>query len=483
MKSNLLKNSVLLTILGAFFCVAVSVEALSPIVKTTVNRTIVKKQIPNKLVAKHVKKFRSKAAVDSLSIPVANYTYPGMIPYDGYANYISFNMLVNDYTTVGKQDYLFFPKDTIASYIDASTKAPTAFLWRVPGGSPAAAETQDLDVTYSQDGSYDFPTMRASNTDGSSTYTAEGRIKVGGKAEIASFNSLTIGTTYFPTYYEWQGSYGFVSGSNTYDDQAFGNLFILGQDSATVESVSVYLRAYPKAAVASNKVKLVLYEPGDDTGGNFKMNNKIVATAELKVSDMMPTASSVTGLAYADSTGKITEEIMGMANFKFAAPVKVSSLFFASLENFGNNLVAGDSLCILMNDLDPIPADSFKTIASNSSWSYSATTTGTHSWFPLSDVFGGSANPVLMICPVVNYSYNISSGIANTSVKNALVVRATKGFTVMGASEGEKVSAYTLSGQKVMTATVNSQRQTFTGLSKGVYIVKVGNANHKVAIY
>lgn len=477
MRSFLHKTQITLTILGAFLITSVSTYAINPMLKAPVKSMVSKRLIADKPVSKKSTTKRFKAPASIKVAPGAVYLYPGMVPYDGYANYISFNGTVNNTATAGKEDYIFFPKDSVAFYVDASTNSPTSYLWTIPGGTPASSETQDLEVAYKQDGRYDFPTLKATNASGNSSYTATGTIKVGGKAEIASFNSFMLDSTYIPTYYEWQNGKGFVTGSNLWDDQAFGNLFILGQESATVESVSVYIRPNPTAAVPSNKVKLVLYEPGDDASGNFQLNNKVLATAELTVSQMMANAASVTGISYSNG-----DPVLGMANFKFSAPVKVGSAFFASVENFGNNLAGKDSLCILMNDLDPIPADSFKTIASNSSWSYSATTTGTHSWFGLSDIWGGTANPVLMICPVVDYN-GVASGIANTTIgRTAFVTRSRNGFTVIGAKEGESVSVFSTSGQKVMNAVINDQKQNFTGLSKGIYIVKVGKSTHKIVI-
>lgn len=478
MRSFLQKRQITLITLSVFlFSNLVTNAALNPALKSPVKTSVTKKLIADKPVAKRskVKQFRAPSATKAA--PAAAYLYPGMVPYDGYGNYISFNGTVNNLATAGKEDYIFFPKDSTTLYVDASTNAPTSYLWTIPGGTPATAETQDLEVTYKQEGRFDFPTVKTTNTSGSSSYTATGAIKIGGKAEIASFNSFMLDSTYVPTYYEWQSNKGFVTGSNLWNDLGFGNLFILGQESAAVESVSVYIRPNPTAAVATNKVKLVLYEPGDDASGNFQLNNKVLATAELKVSDMMANAASVTGIAYSNG-----DPVMGMANFKFSAPVQVGSVFFASVENFGNNLAGKDSLCILMNDLDPIPADSFTTIASNSSWSYSETSTGTHSWFALSDIWGGTANPVLMICPVVDYNSMANGIVSNATERSVFISRSRNGFTVIGAKEGESMSVFTTSGQKVMNAIIRDSKQTFTGLSKGIYIVKVGKSNRKIVI-
>lgn len=476
MRSSLLKNSMTLVITSALLCTTMGLEAAKPSFKlrekTAQVKIAVQKQTASRMTAKT--RLKAPAATAGLS---ALYTYPGVTPYNGYANYISFNIVNNNFTDNATRDYLFFPKDSATTYFDASTGSPTAFLWTAPGATPSTAETQDLDAVYSQEGRFSFPTVKATDGSASSTYTAEGSIKVGGKAEIASFNSLLIDSTFYPSAYQWDSSNGFVSGSNGYGDNGYGNLFFLGQDSAIVESVSVYLRPNPKAANKDNKLKMVIYEVGEDADGYFLPNAKAVATSELKVSEMQAGASAVTGISYADGS-----EAMGMANFKLATPVKVSSFFFATVENIGNDMAGGDSLCILMNDLDPIPTDSFTTVGSIHSWSHSIVdNAGTYSWIPL--YYYLDFNPVLMICPVVNYNLSSQSGINTVSANNFIVTRAAKGFTVMGAKEGNRVTVSTLSGQTVLSSVISEQRQTFSGLSKGIYLVKVGNKVQKVVVY
>ncbi len=474
MRSFLQKISLSLAILSVLLCANASAEALSPISKAKINKMIVAKTIKNRISPinkSKMPKLRSAKAASTGTF----YNYPGVLPYDGNGAYMSFNTVVNNYDVAGKEDYIFQPKDSAATFLDGSTNSPSSYLWNAPGATPATAQTQDLEVVYGQEGRFDFPTLTA----GGSSYTASGSIKVGGKAEICSFNSLMLDSTYIPYDPQWGQDKGFVAGSNGWNDIGYGNLIFLGQDSATVESVSVYIRANPTAANKDNKVKLTIYETGDDADGYFKPNAKALATSELKISDMMPGSSSVTGITYVDSLGKKTE-VMGLANFKFDAPVKVGSYFFAAVENFGNDLAKKDSFCIMMNPLDPIPADSFKYVASNSSWSLSETTTGTHEWFGL--YYYLDFNPVLMICPVVNYNYK-TTGINSATLNNSLVTRLKNGFTVSGASEGEKVSVYNLSGQNVMSGKITNQRQNFIGLNKGIYMIKVGNKNSKVAIY
>jgi hypothetical protein len=474
MKRNLLRSSLLLALTGAFLSTSLSVEATNPSAKLKIELKNSRTFIQNRKVAKASRvllPLRSKAAAaDSVAVPVADakYSYPGVTPFQGYANYLSFSNL--------NVDYLQSPKDSIAFYADQSLNSPTAYLWSVPGVMPAAAETQDLEVTYATNGSYAFPTLTTTTSNGQSSYTAVGSLKVGGKSEIASFNSLALDSTYSPYDGQWLDDKGFISGSNGWDDLAFGNLFFLGQDTATVSSVSVYIRANPTAANKDNKVKLTLYETGEDANGYFLPTGKALASAELKVSEMMPGSSSITGIKYNSGA-----EVMGLADFKFASPVKVSSLFFAAVENIGNNLVAGDSLCIMMNTLDAYPTDSFTTIGSNSSWSLSDNGAGGHEWYGL--YYYLDFNPVLMICPVVNFG-GIDTGIAPTKyMKSAVIVRSAKGFTVLGGSEGESVSAFSLTGQRVLYSKVTSQRQTFSGLNAGAYIVKVGSATQKVLIY
>ncbi|MDD2797190.1 MAG: hypothetical protein PHV20_01210 [Bacteroidales bacterium] len=474
---TLQKNSMWLVIL-AFLCSSTSMEASSkPVIVAKMSNPVtnLQKRIVTPFLKSSVVLLQKGKTVQLRSAKAATgtaYSYPGVVPYDGYASYISFNSIINDLSVAGKEDYIFFPKDSLTTYFDMSTNSPSSYLWNVPGGTPSTAETQDLDVTYGQDGRYDFPTLTA----GGSSYTATGSIKVGGKAEICSFNSFMLDSTYIPYDPQWNGDMGFVAGSNKYGDLAYGNLVFNGQDSATVESVSVYIRANPTAANKDNKVKLTIYETGDDANGYFLPAKRALGSSELKISEMMSGSSSVTGIAY--SSG---QEVMGLADFKFSSPIKVGSYFFIAVENFGNDMAAGDSLCIMMNPLDPIPADSFQYVASNTSWSYSDDGNGGHSWYGL--YYYLDFNPVLMICPVINYNYKSTSSIASTKFNQTFVTPLRSGFSVLGATAGEKVSAFTLSGQKVLSDIITSERQNFTGLTKGIYMVKVGSQTHKVAIY
>lgn len=409
---------------------------------------------------------KSNSKQEASAVVDAKYSYPGVMPFNGLANYLSFNFI--------NKDYLHFPKDSVVFYADATINSPTKFAWSAPGTAVKTAESQDLETTYPVNGNYEFPTLTTTTSNGMSSYKASRTIKIGGKAEISNFNSLSLGITYSPFAGQWTSDKGFISGSNGWDDLGFGSLFFLGQQSATISAVSVYLRPKPTAANKDNKVKLTIYETGKDINGYFVPNLKPLATSELKVSEMLAGSSAYTGIKY--TNGK---EAMGLANFKFPIPVKVGEIFFVSVENFGNDLAAGDSLCVIMNTNDPIPTDSFTTVGSNSSWVLAKSTSGSHSWFTLHSRF--KFNPVLMICPVVDFS-SFESGLSTSAIKSTVITSGNKGVTILGGKIGDGISVYTITGQKVLISSVTSENQTVNGLTLGVYVAKVGNVVQKILV-
>lgn len=411
--------------------------------------------------------------------PVGNYAYPGVNPFEGTAAYMSFNWINNYKASDGQKDYLFVPLDSVQLYFDASTYQPSSFLWTAPGGTPAQSTMQDLEVAYKTEGRYEFPTINATNASGTGSYKAPGFIKAGGRAEIALFNSRELATTFKPLYFTYgtNANKGFAGGSNTWGDLKYGNLFFVQQDSAYVESVSVYVKSNPTAADPNNKIKVGVYEPGEDAEQYFVGDSKLLGFAELKVSEIMPQAYSVTGIL--QKNGK---DGIGLAEFKFDKPIKVKGSYFVTFENFGNDLVNGDSICVLANNMDPIPEDVFSTVESNSSWLYGLKTDNvSHMWFPFSYVSNKKTNLVLMICPIVNYG-TIQTGIKNLSEVSFKIFSYKNGIRLNGLKQNCKIALTNMWGQ-TKTFFNNNESITIDNLQTGVYIISIGNERTRVLVY
>ena len=70
------------------------------------------------------------------------------------------------------------------SYIDNSSVQAVDYHWFIPGADATELETQDADAVYNTSGIYPFPTMTVKDGAGQTyTYTAPGKLKVGGKGE------------------------------------------------------------------------------------------------------------------------------------------------------------------------------------------------------------------------------------------------------------------------------------------------------------
>ena len=128
----------------------------------------------------------------------AEYSYPvglrnlGMIGQDDNAccNFLSFNKVIN------RDAYMWAPMGETVSYIDNSSVQAVDYHWFIPGADATELETQDADAVYNTSGIYDFPTMTVKDGAGQTyTYTAPGKLKVGGKGEICTspkFRSILV---------------------------------------------------------------------------------------------------------------------------------------------------------------------------------------------------------------------------------------------------------------------------------------------------
>jgi len=423
------------------------------------------------------------------AVPAAKYAYPfttaGLgTSDDTFASFLSFNKVNNRRISETNCDYLIAPKDSTIIYFDLSTNAPQSFQWTIPGGTPATLQTQDAEVTYKEEGSYKFPTLKAINADGNSSFTANLNIKAGGKGEISQVNFYKFLDTWYPSVYEWVGGAGYVCGSNTLETVAFGNVFALGQDGASIESVSVYIGANPTAANPDNEVRCSIYAMGV-VDGYLVHDYELIASTTLKVSQMVADASNIVvpALHYTSDNSPV----FGAALFKFDKPVEVPNLVFITIDNFGNDLDNGDDFVIMMDTETeaPSPADWY----TFNSWFLAPATNGNFYWWSLAeDVFSGyHDNPTLFIFPVIKYADGPPSGIADNKVETKVRVARTEknSFELTYPATATSVEVYNIAGQKVGEYKLNASG-TYTlsaaGLANGAYILKFNGSNEVVKI-
>lgn len=400
---------------------------------------------------------------------------------EGWVNFLSFNMKENNYTE-SSFNYLITPKDSLLAYFDAST-ATGDLNWAIPGGNPATSSDRDIWVSYPQVGTYDFPTLDISGTQ----YTAPGKIVVGGKGEIAPADCRVVSSkdgTCSPSYLTFNDGSGSPTGSSsTYNFEGYGNLFILGQ-KAKISAVNVYINANPTAADPNNKVKMSIYVPGmtQDNMFLFEGDGTPLATAELKVSEMMADAKEVTGLVSSDG-----KAFMGMASFKLAQPIEVPEMFSIGISNFGNDVEKGDKFYIMHDFLTPSYGESANPVNSIS-YIYALAQDEQMHWMSMyynlfegegSDKFFPNGNTALLICPVIDYDLT-GTGISNVAGEVKNQAYTSNGTLSLSSEVSNEAGIYTVSGQLIQSVSLNDGNQTVStaGWSKGVYVVKFANGEN-----
>jgi hypothetical protein len=421
------------------------------------------------------------------AIPLARYAYPGIVAFDGPGCYISFSQHRNKIDSLydPKKPYILYPKEQEITYYDMSENTPTSYQWYAPGAAETSAETQDLVTSYLHNGLYDFPTLKAINADGENTYQAAYRLQIGDTAEICGFNSHSPKTsknpsgTYEPVYWKWNDGGGYMTGTNKKGVNAFGAQIQLGQQESELLEINVYLKKYPLVYDANAMLKLIIWEMGLDGQGYFQPNKFKQDSVMVKFSDIMPVATSITGLRY-----KSGDDIMGMVKFKLPKPMRVPIDFFVSIEGFGNKYETGDDFCILMNDLDPAEGEGFFNAAGNCKSWFRLDENGSQSWYPLGVMFDFNQdnfyefNPVLMICPVVNYNV-VASALSQTRTASVSIEKHSNGFVLQNVSGKQAYRIYNMAGQLVQQGNIESDHHYIPFAKRGVFVLRVAGESLK----
>lgn len=401
--------------------------------------------------------------------PKVNYDLPDYLSIDAMppkGHFLSYNVAYNNYL-------MLLPKDSVVTFYDTSENGPTSWLWDAMGGEASVLNSQDLNVVYRNEADYSCPTLTVTNGDGTSGPASfKPKLIVGKKAEIFPFNTLELNATYGLGAWKLEDGSSLYGASNNVNT-GLANLLFLAKDEATIESVSVYIEAYPVSVNSEHKVKLGLYYP-TMVDGKFVLLGEEIATATLKVSEMMAAASSITGIKYTDGT-----EAMGMANFKFPTPVKIEgSLVTIAITDMPQNFDGGDRFSVYADPFnDKIADDAY--IVDIRSWVNALLNDGTYGWLE-SGAYFKDANPVFHMAPVVNFSTG-SQGLEGDVVVGANNAYVSNGVIVLDYKEANNVSIYNLMGQAVYAAQLNGEGQTTASVAgNGAFIVKFTSANGNV---
>ena len=468
--------------LFATLLVVLSLFSLSITAQNQDARGMLKSELENSILKQMpVTKAASQAVIlnpqgNSTSKEAGKYSYPDVITHffslydpDGdeplfgiSTHYMTFNSLVNLINNTN-YDYLFGYKDEYITYW-SEVMASSSF-WSIPGGTPATSDLPDIDIIYETAGRYGFPTMTVN--DSPESFTRPGNIKIGGKAEISHINMYGLGETYDPGYLEYNNNKGWPGGSNEVGLDKYGNIYTIKQPG-TLEAVSLYIGANPTAADPENEVVVNVYAVGSS------LDQILLGSSSLKVSEMMAGASSVTGII-----GQGGGEFMGMAYFEFDVPVELPDLFFITVENIGNDVAGGDKFIILTDFATPAPADDLaEYLLAWNSFMYAPSQGGGYYWFDYQQVFDGSEytdNATLYICPVINFGGGDSNILTNKiATPTSTVISTPNSFELTYNADFTSVEVYNLAGQVVAKQQLsNSGTDTLPiNLNKGIYMVK-----------
>lgn len=409
--------------------------------------------------------------------PNVNFSLEGSKDGGVYTNYLSFN---RDYNPTGI--YLIAPKASVLNYFDMTEGEPTSSLWTAPGGVIVGQNTdRDIDVRYEEPGVFDFPTMNMELNGAQYTYQAPEKLKISGRAEISLSDMREVNKTFKPTYLTYdQAKYGWASGSNGRGFEGFGNIFCIGNNDAILEGVSVYCVANPTSSDPNRELVAKVYIP-TVTKDDFNVSeDKLLGSATLKFSDIIPNADSKLGISAVGEDNN-PKAVFGLAQFKFEQPISVPSTFFISISNFGNNLQGGDKFIIYVDGMAPNLIDS-KSVMSFTSFVYNTNVIGLgmakwlmlNSYHPADVV--GTDNATLMICPIINYGDAESSISKNQTIDMKAYLSGDE--LIVTSDKIGLVSVYDIMGNLLACDEIDSRASIPAGSwSKGIYMVNIKSAD------
>lgn len=426
-----------------------------------------------KAVVSEPAKVVSSAKVATRNTSGVSYAYPiglknmGMISKDDNAccNFLSFNKNING------DAYMWAPIGEIVSYIDASTTTATDYHWFIPGSETTEMETQDADATYSTPGIYEFPTMTIKDESGAEhTYTAEGKIKVGGVGEICTSNMLNLGTdpedpsttSVLAALMLNGGAGGYLGGTNNMKLKGYGNLFMIAHPDASLNAVRVYLPDVPSKFAEDAKLLMQVWYPMDFGDGEMVLNGLPLEAVNLPMKDIKLTTDTKLKKA-------------AVAEFKLTTPLTISDkpFFFVTISGFSEDPNTEDFRMLI--DIKPTEMDEASAgnlLAHNSFCYFDSGTESTSGYKWPINYFGGPIGASFMICPVIDTKTGGASGIADTELKPSKAAY-NQGVLTMSCADADEATVYNVAGNIIYRTSLNGAEQTAQlQLSEGVYLVR-----------
>ena len=395
-------------------------------------------------------------------------TYLGTIPHsDNAVGNLRFR-----HKAINGGAYLLASADKEVSFIDKSTGLPTSWLWKVPGSNTPSVTTKNAKVTYSTPGVFAMPTLQVTTANGTSSYTPNLTIKVGGQAELTTMDCRSWGETYMLSALQY-GNDGFLGGTNARDLVGFGNLFMLGTDDVYLDGVNVYLLHKPTKFKENATLKLQVWMTDITTNG-VSLAYTPVEGAFLKMKDIK-----------ADGEDGAWAPIEGgaVAQFKFDEPLSMygKTTFFVSVEGFSND-PATEDFAMLM-DVMGKPMDEV-TSANMLSHNSFARQKGESDYLrPISSYGGGTGT--FAICPLISFPGSLSSvqGVKDSKDKTFTAHFVSDSKIEVLDSEDGNVAIYNTAGQKIGQGVISNSRAVveIPNAGHGLYLVK-GSNNKTVKI-
>lgn len=398
----------------------------------------------------------------------AEYSYPvglrnlGMIGQDDNAccNFLSFNKVIN------RDAYMWAPMGETVSYIDNSSVQAVDYHWFIPGADATELETQDADAVYNTSGIYDFPTMTVKDGAGQTyTYTAAGKLKVGGKGEICTSNMLRLGTdakdpattaVIGQRPFGQEGT-GYLGGTNSLNLVGYGNLFMIAHPEASITSVRAYLPEVPKHEEGAELLMQIWYPL---TGENsIQLMGLPLEAVTLSMDDIKETTDTKLKKA-------------AVAEFKLSEPLKISDkpFFLVTIEGFGTD--PSKENFRLYIDVKPVEMD--ESMAGNllAHNSY-CRLKGEDDYLRPINYYGGQLGESFMICPVIDTHTEEGVGIQGVEALQPAHAQYKDGVLSLSSEGAEQAVVYNVGGEKVVNAALDGgQADVRAHLAKGIYLVR-----------
>lgn len=397
------------------------------------------------------------------------------------ANYVTDNP-INDGA------FIWVPVGSKVMYQNTSAGSPTAYSWNAPGGTFDDATAEDLIVTYSTAGTYDFPTLTATYSSGDEDFSYDLKIKVGGKAELCHSDTREWNTTYALGYAPYGSGNGYCGGSNKMNVAGWGNFYRFSSADMFVDAVNVYVAKKPESFADGTNIQVKLYLPYI-TDTNFSM---IGLTGAMGVvdGDIIPMADCKT----AEDGVFVPTSGAGVYRMDCSSPLSCEGypyLFFA-IEGFSYDptVTTLEEDFMLLTDVLPyktltqveysnaLAHNSFGRYGSESDYIRPVTTYGgTNDLLQFEGIYKSYS---FWICPVVRGSETPFSGIGSITVDDNAstlsIETAGSQLTVTGAVDGT-ISIYGINGSLQTTAYAANGGAIFnvSSLAPGIYIVRAAD--------